>query len=250
MPITKNNNPRMLLAKSRNGDYVHAGETEAIDLVLNKIKEIQIHGNKVLDVGCGLGGTAEYIRKKINCEMVGVDIDESSLEYARKKYPEIKFFHCDAQQLTEEISKEKFDFIYMFNVFYAFQNQKKSLEELSKISKPDTLLVIFDYTQANRNSIERWDFSGKQMNPVYIKDLLAWLEETGWSLIEVVDISAQYKMWYEDFLDKFEKNKTELLEEFTKEAVDIVERNFSFLLENIEAGKMGGAIIYAKRKLS
>ena len=249
----KNNNPRLILAKLRRGDYAHAGETEAIDIVLDKIKYIDTQNlkkinTKILDVGCGLGGTAEYIKNKTSYEVYGIDIDEASLNHAKKHYPDIRFFLCDSQSITSEISKEKFDIIYMFNVFYAFQNQRKALEELSKISKQGTILAIFDYTQAEKNSFELKDFSEKEMNPIYLKDLAIWLKETNWELIEIADLSDKYKQWYADFLNQFQKNKNKLLEEFTEEAVDKVDKTFSLLLNKIEDKKMGGSIIYARRK--
>lgn len=250
---TRNNNPRLILAKLRKGDYAHAGETEAIDIVLDKIKNIEtqdlkIIDKKILDVGCGLGGTAQYIKKNTNYEVYGIDIDESSLNHARKNYANVKFFHCDAQNIKDDISKHKFDIIYMFNVFYAFEDQRKSLEELSKISKAGTILVIFDYTQSQRKDIQFNDLSGKKMNPVYLDDLMMWFKDTSWELLEIDDISDKYKIWYADFLRKFEEKRNSLLVEFTDEAVNKVSQTFSFLLNKMEENQVGGSIICARKK--
>jgi hypothetical protein len=54
------NNLRFILFQLRNGDYAHAGEEEAIDLV---IKNISATGS-VLDVGSGFGGTLNYFHSK------------------------------------------------------------------------------------------------------------------------------------------------------------------------------------------
>jgi hypothetical protein len=135
----------------------------------------------------------------------------------------------------------------MFNVFYAFPEQKESLKKLAEIAKPEAILTIFDYTQNNKNRVELKDFSDKPMNLIYLNDLTSWLMETGWNLIEVTDISNKYRDWYANFLKNLEDNKTSLLEEFTEDAFDKVNLTFSFLLKKIQDKEIGGSIIYAKR---
>ena len=49
---------KRILALVRDAAYAHAGEEEAIALALGGIAKE--HERRVFDVGCGLGGTAEY----------------------------------------------------------------------------------------------------------------------------------------------------------------------------------------------
>ena len=63
---------KQMLAMMRKGDYAHAGEEEAIDLVMNKIPKDNTR--LILDVGCGLGGTAKYIQDHGWGKVTGIDI--------------------------------------------------------------------------------------------------------------------------------------------------------------------------------
>ena len=52
---------KLVLALIRGNDYAHAGEEEAIELVLGPLdKSVR---TRILDVGCGIGGTARYVWK-------------------------------------------------------------------------------------------------------------------------------------------------------------------------------------------
>jgi len=51
----------------RGGDYAHAGDRKAIDIVLEKVLSLEpdLKSKAVLDVGCGCGGTAQYCMKQV-----------------------------------------------------------------------------------------------------------------------------------------------------------------------------------------
>lgn len=61
------NSSRLLLSRVRGGDYAHAGDRKAIDIVLEKVLSLEpdLKSKAVLDVGCGCGGTAQYCMKQV-----------------------------------------------------------------------------------------------------------------------------------------------------------------------------------------
>lgn len=250
--MLKITNPRLLLAKIRNGDFSHPGETEAIDIVLTKISKIRnadplIQIKKILDVGCGLGGTADYIRTHTPHDIYGIDIDETALNHAKLYYPKINLFKCNVMDVNKLFNKNEFDIIYMFNVFYAFTDQKNSLARLSSIAKPGAILAIFDYTQAKKTNFQIKDLAGKEINPIHLEDLKTWLDENGWDLIEITDISDKYEKWYSNFLENLESKKITLLNEFAEAAFNQVNHTFSSLFHQIKNKNIGGSIIYGQR---
>jgi SAM-dependent methyltransferase len=244
----KNDNPRLLLAKLRKADYTHAGDEEAIDIFLEKINGLFADKStlKVLDAGCGLGGTADYIRRKISSNISGIDIDNKAINHAQQNYPEVNSLECDILQVDAILKKENFDLIYLFNVFYALPDQQKSLQKLAHVAKPGAILGIFDYTQINPNSIGLKDLAEKAMNPIHLGSLKTWLKQTGWELIEIIDLSDKYDEWYSKLLENLKLQKESLLKEFTDKTYEKVLSTFSFLSSKIKNKEMGGSIIYAK----
>lgn len=50
-------------------------------------------GRRLLDVACGTGEHLRYLREKYEVE--GLDLDESMLDVARRKHPDLPFHHAD-----------------------------------------------------------------------------------------------------------------------------------------------------------
>lgn len=50
---------RLLLSKIKQGDFTHAGDQEAVNLVLNKVRDSspKVLQENCLEIGCGFGGT-------------------------------------------------------------------------------------------------------------------------------------------------------------------------------------------------
>ena len=82
---------KRILALIRDGDYAHAGEEEAIERAFRSIPKSA--DRWMLDVGCGRGGTAEYLRRHGWGHAEGLDRDADSIEYARATYPEDRISH-------------------------------------------------------------------------------------------------------------------------------------------------------------
>ncbi len=77
-PVVSNlNQARLMLSELRGGDFTHAGDREAVDMVITKIKQeaSEVLNGNCLDVGCGFGGTADYLVKNGFKHVWGIDID-------------------------------------------------------------------------------------------------------------------------------------------------------------------------------
>ncbi|WP_232470477.1 class I SAM-dependent methyltransferase [Methylococcus capsulatus] len=82
-----------------------------------------------MDVGCGCGGTANWFRRHGWGEVTGVDIDAVSLEYARQRYPGVRFLQQDACRMEPE-QFHGFDLVYLFTALYAFPDHLEALRRM------------------------------------------------------------------------------------------------------------------------
>jgi SAM-dependent methyltransferase len=246
MAAAQINTSRLMLSQLRGGDYAHPGDEEAIDLVLAKVLSIDpnMAEKKTLDVGCGFGGTAQYFKNKGFKHVEGIDIDAAAIAYAQQKYPDISFTVADASHFD----KGEFSLIYLFNVAYAIKDKVALLRSLASISKSDGILVLFDYAQETESASEIKDLANKPMYPISFSRIEQSLAETGWEVIETVNMTQQYFDWYAAFNHKLEANVNSLEENFSQEDIAKVRKTFAHILHQLKNKELSGILIIAKKK--
>jgi len=236
---------KAILALIREGDYAHAGEEESIRLLLDHIPQGQT--GATLDVGCGRGGTADFLRRQGHNPIVGVDIDTESIAEASQRYPLVQFQVANVEHLAESLT-EKYGLIVLFNSFYAFSKQSLALQQLRRVAEDSAMLVIFDYTdpagqfERREPSVARFDY----WNPMNLQRLPGQLAQTGWALDSAEDLSIRYAQWYCQLVEKIHAKREAIVSQFGKGWYDFVERDYSDMLLCIEQGRLGGAIVLAK----
>jgi ubiquinone/menaquinone biosynthesis C-methylase UbiE len=231
---------KRILALIREGDYAHAGEEEAIERTFRSIAKNP--EQRLLDVGCGRGGSADYVRRNGWGRVEAIDRDAESIEYARATYPEVGFHVCDVLDVPRTVTRE-FDVIYMLNAFYAFDRQREALAELRKVAQPGAPLVIFDYTVGPK--------SGDAPNPmmphaIRLPEVGATLREAGWEPGVVEDLNADYARWYAAFVERVQLKRAEIEKIGGADAYNFVLSMYSGLHGVITQGELGGAIVHAR----
>ena len=238
---------KRLLALARGGDYAHADETESIDMVWNTLPRDPTQ--KVLDAGCGRGGTAACISRAGWGQVTGFEIESESILRARETYPEIIFEVCPVEQ-SQRIGTDAFDIVCCFNSFYAFDDQPAALRALAHTAKPGAKLAIFDYTDPGsfNNSPLRKHIELLHWQPLILPTVGSQLTDTGWSLETIRDVTTDYTRWYKTFASRIHDLKPKLVEECGIETWTYAANFYDLMHDTIRTGGMGGAIVYAQRQ--
>ena len=163
---------------------------------------------KILDAGCGVGGTCIYLGNKFpNINFIGITISRKQVELARK-FAKEKNFNNNTNFLLMDYMKTDFPDNYFDGVFalesisYA-PNKKAFIEEMYRILKPGGKLVIIcpaikkNPLNPILEKIYKWYHMGRG-NPYsfpVLKNLLNYLRE-GFSNIRVMDLSRNI-IWSE-----------------------------------------------------
>jgi SAM-dependent methyltransferase len=104
---------------------------------------------KVLDFGCGIGGTAAQLAITFpDAEVVGVDTSDHALAYARQTYSSSRIRFRTMADLTEE---SDFDLCYVNGVFHHIEPSGRiaALAGIRAVMRPGGLVALFENNSWN-----------------------------------------------------------------------------------------------------
>ncbi|MEY4602457.1 MAG: hypothetical protein RL292_398 [Candidatus Parcubacteria bacterium] len=98
---------------------------------------LKLEGNRVLEIGCGIGESIPYVLQNKPLQYIGLDFSEHALEQAKGKNQseEVSFVQVD---MSKELPFDEKYFDEIFSVYAIGWSQdiKKSLSEIYRILKP------------------------------------------------------------------------------------------------------------------
>lgn len=143
------------------GDNLHVGywppETPEMSLTAaqEQLTDLMISrtlvgpGQKVLDLGCGVGWPALRLAEKTGCEVVGITISQTQLVAAKRSAQErglaqqVTFQHMDAMHLA--FAEETFDAVWAFESLFHMPDRTHVLCQVGRVLRPGGRLLICDF---------------------------------------------------------------------------------------------------------
>ncbi|MEM7223833.1 MAG: class I SAM-dependent methyltransferase [Pseudomonadota bacterium] len=237
---------KQVLALVRDGDYAHAGEEEAIEQAMAAFPKDP--ARRILDAGCGRGGTAAYLQAHGWGQVTGFDREADSIPWARERYPHVTFHDCDLYHVAGVI-QGPFDMVTLFNVLYALPERARALEILAGLTAPAGRLMIFDYVDpGNFPDSDSAHMTAPELPPPpKLADLPDLLAAGGWRLDETQELHAPYERWYADLVARIEAKRPAIEDLAGAEGYTHVHETYADMLHDIRQGTLGGAIVYARK---
>jgi len=120
-----------------------------INLLQRYLKPISNKEINILDYGCGIGRSAQFIKKYFpKSSFFGVDVSQKSIDIAQKRYPKYTFSYLNKKS---NLGKNKFDVIFASVVFHHIppKERHKTIKNIHTALKKDGHLVIFEHNPYN-----------------------------------------------------------------------------------------------------
>ena len=119
-------------------------------------------GSRVLDVGCGIGGSARILARDYGFEVLGISISPGQIERARQLTPAglpCRFAVMDA--LALELADASFDAVWTVEAGPHMPDKQRFADELLRVLKPGGLLAVADWNRRDAavqplSRLERW----------------------------------------------------------------------------------------------
>jgi SAM-dependent methyltransferase len=108
-----------------------------LNLIRELTRGVTLDGARVLDVGCGRGGTCSYlVRYHAPAEVVGVDLIAGQVENCRRAHqaPNLRFEQADAQSLP--FADGSFDVVTNIESSHCYPDRDKFYAEVRRVLRP------------------------------------------------------------------------------------------------------------------
>jgi SAM-dependent methyltransferase len=171
-------------------------------------------GQRVLDIGCGLGGPARYIAKRFQCHVSGLDITEPFVEAAKKLTALLRMEQAvnieqgDGQRLPYPDSH--FDGAYTQHVTMNVADRPGFFAEAFRVLKPGAYFAHTEHglgPAGDPHYPVPWSADGTGAYLVPPSESRAVLERTGFEDIVVEDTGAKYVAAYQTAIERAERGE-------------------------------------------
>ena len=127
-------------------DEFHIGGRLATENFLGQLDFSQ--QDHVLDVGCGLGGTARYVANRFNSRVTGIDLTEEYIETGNALCSWVKLDERISLQqgsaLAIPFQDETFDRAYMMHVAMNIEDKVQLFKEVYRVLRPGAVFGVYD----------------------------------------------------------------------------------------------------------
>jgi cyclopropane fatty-acyl-phospholipid synthase-like methyltransferase len=146
-------------------------------------------GDRVLDAGCGIGGTSAFLADTYGLEVVGITISDEQLRRAHATRAActapVPPVFVKADYLNTGFADASFDGVFgLESVCYA-EPKRAFLEEAFRLLKPGGRLVVLDGFRKKRHLTHRDDEDLRRFVDGWALTSLAWADEFAAELHEV-----------------------------------------------------------------
>ena len=197
-------------------DQYHArGIAATVDLG----KRMPISQNqKLIDIGCGLGGPARYFAKQFKCFITGIDITPSFVQIGNEfnkltsMTDKVELLVGNGEVL--DFDNETFDGGYSQHVTMNISDRIKFFSEAFRVLKSGAFFAFTEHGLGPKgNPIFPLPWADNEDMSFLLppETTLSMLKQTGFSDIEIVETADKYISGYEKLIKPKPKNKNRLL---------------------------------------
>jgi ubiquinone/menaquinone biosynthesis C-methylase UbiE len=208
----------------------------------------------ILDVGCGTGGPAFYLHKKLNAKVTGIALAESEIKQANENKKSIgsleaiKFIQADGQ--NNKLADNTFNLVVMMESALLVPNKELLFSENYRVLKSKGSFILCDQIKIkpmppaeiykNGKRIEALQTAFGNAQTVTLDDYAKLMENAGFQNIEKIDVSEKVKKSPAAWKKNAILHQTQILKNISQNSFD----QFIIACETLEDFMLKGFLGY------
>nr|BAC57960.1 phosphoethanolamine N-methyltransferase [Tripolium pannonicum subsp. tripolium] len=209
-------------------------------------------GQKVLDVGCGIGGGDFYMADNFDVDVIGIDLSVNMIAFALERSIGLQ---CSVEFEVADCTKKSypdnsFDVIYSRDTILHIQDKPALFRTFYKWLKPGGKVLISDYCRKSGKPSE--DFAEYIKQRGYdLHDVETYgkmLKDAGFGEVIAEDRTKQFIEVLQRELERVEKEKEEFIQDFTEGDYNDIVGGWKAKLVRTGSGEQRWGLFIAKKK--
>ena len=173
-------------------DEFHIGGRAATAYAVEKMQLER--DDKVLDVGCGIGGAARYITSSVGCRVAGIDLTPEYIEVAKDLTRRVRLddglsFET-ASAIDMPFAEATFDAAITLHVAMNIADRTALYAEIARVIKPGGTLCLYDVMKKNEDELNfpvPWARTSATSYLASAAQMKGYLSNAGFAVREVDD---------------------------------------------------------------
>lgn len=219
---------RILMSESIYGTgYQSTNGEEFSGQMLQKMEARQ--GDRVLDLGCGTGGSAQYLAKTYNADVVGVDLSQANIDLCRQRAADaaIENLAYVCHDIRELPFDDLFDWFWTRDVLIYVREKTECLSNAAKLLKPGRTSAVIDFCSGEGRLSRQFD-DHMYACDYYLASVDEYheiLSDAGLDIVEVVDFTDFSITSMRADIERFKEKKDNFVSRYgEKPYLDLVDR--------------------------
>jgi len=191
-------------------------------------------GMKVLDIGCGTGGSAFFMARHYGVDVHGVDLASNMIaiaqDYRSEMEPAVKhrvqFYIEDA--IAMEYPENFYDVVYSRDTILHIKGKEALFRKFLSTLKPGGKLMISDYCRGDQEHSQRFkDYVASRDYKLYtVKEYGNIIEKAGFKNVVAMDKTQLMMDIMKMEVTKFNGIKEKFVDEFSQEDFDYIDQGW------------------------
>jgi tocopherol O-methyltransferase len=248
------------------GEHIHHGywegdetpEAAQVQLITRLAERAAVPaGGRVLDVGCGFGGSSLWLARQLDCQVTGITISPVQVKRASKQAraaglaDRTRFLIHDANQL--DFPTASFDVVWIIECSEHLEDKARFISSCARVLKPGGRIALCAWLDADAGRTETARLVAEVCHGMLCPslaravDYTSWMEAAGFEDIEVEDITRRVEKTWDLCLPVVERPAMRALRWLMDEKTKAFVLSFQAIRRAFKEGAMSYGMFTARR---